>query len=202
MRSSLLKSTHRQLCLLRCRPLPSSLSCQRSIQPSLFQSRRLQTGTEIESDQQSGPNALSMASRSSSSSSSPSRPTLPTTSRSTKTKQVLTLTPKAIRQLEELLNSTNSDNLPGRLVRVGVRQKGCAGMAYDLSYVSSPGKFDEIVTGQTESGKEVMVIIDSRALLTIIGSTMDYEESSLGSRFIFQNPNVKEQCGCGESFMV
>lgn len=75
-------------------------------------------------------------------------------------------------------------------------------MAYDLSYVSSPGKFDEIVTGLTEDGQEVKVIIDSRALLTIIGSVMDYEESSLGSRFVFQNPNIKEQCGCGESFMV
>lgn len=46
----------------------------------------------------------------------------------------------------------------------------------------------------------VKVIVDSRALLSIIGSEMDYVESELGSQFTFQNPNVKETCGCGLSF--
>lgn len=194
MRSSFLKSTQ-QLCLLRCKPLPYSTVPQRSV----LQIRRLQIDTENKLETPSGPSRLPIPSTSSSST---TKPIPRTANRLTKTKQVLTLTPKAIKQLEELLNPTNSNDLPGRLVRVGVRQKGCAGMAYDLSYVSSPGKFDEIVTGLTEDGQEVKVIIDSRALLTIIGSVMDYEESSLGSRFVFQNPNIKEQCGCGESFMV
>jgi iron-sulfur cluster assembly protein len=46
------------------------------------------------------------------------------------------------------------------------------------------------------------VLIDSKALLTILGSEMDYVEDKLSSQFVFKNPNVKESCGCGQSFMV
>ncbi|KAG0149417.1 hypothetical protein CROQUDRAFT_653725 [Cronartium quercuum f. sp. fusiforme G11] len=192
-----LRPSRQQLCLLRDGFLTLHLSNGTPTYPSLFRHRFLQTDTESDRENLSGPSTLPIP--------PPSfitTPQLRTPARITKKKQVISLTPHAIRQLDQLLHPPISDSLPPRLVRIGVKQKGCAGMAYDLSYVSSPGKFDEVVTGQTESGKEVRVIIDSRALLTIIGSVMDYEESPLGSRFVFQNPNIKEQCGCGESFMV
>lgn len=70
-------------------------------------------------------------------------------------------------------------------------------MSYHLDYVDKPGKFDEIVT---QDG--IRVLIDSRALFSIIGSEMDWKEDQLSSKFVFKNPNIKDACGCGESFKV
>jgi iron-sulfur cluster assembly accessory protein len=66
-----------------------------------------------------------------------------------------------------------------------------------MDYVTNRNKFDELVS---QDGVEVLV--DSKALFTLIGSTMDFETDQLSSRFTFKNPNIKEMCGCGESFMV
>lgn len=103
-----------------------------------------------------------------------------------------------------------------QLIRIGVRNKGCAGLSYHLDYVEKPGKFDEIVE---QDG--VRVLIDSKALFSIIGSEMDWKEDALrcvfscrrlyaeidrlcacSSKFVFANPNIKDACGCGESFNV
>lgn len=82
-------------------------------------------------------------------------------------------------------------------LRIGVRNRGCAGLAYNLEYVDKPGKFDEIVE---QDG--VRVLIDGRALFSVIGSEMDWKEDGLSAKFVFKNPNVKDACGCGESFSV
>ncbi len=58
-------------------------------------------------------------------------------------------------------------------------------------------KFDELVEQEG-----VKVVIDSKALFSLIGSEMDYVEDQLSSQFVFNNPNVKEMCGCGQSFMT
>lgn len=104
----------------------------------------------------------------------------------------MTLTPSAVSQLRTLLDSPDP-----KLIQVGVRNRGCSGLAYNLEYVEKPGKFDEEVV---QDG--VRVLIDSKALFSIIGSEMDWVEDKLSARFVFKNPNIKEQCGCGESFMV
>lgn len=104
----------------------------------------------------------------------------------------MTLTPTAVSQLRELL-----DDPEPKLIRVGVKNKGCSGSAYHLEYVDAPAKFDEQVE---QDG--VKVLIDSKALMTVIGSEMDWVEDKLSARFVFRNPNVTEQCGCGESFSV
>ena len=83
------------------------------------------------------------------------------------------------------------------MIRVGVKNRGCSGLAYDLSYVEKAGALDEVVE---QDG--VKVLIDSKALFSIIGSEMDWQEDKLSARFVFKNPNVTEQCGCGESFSV
>ncbi|KAJ3090711.1 Iron-sulfur assembly protein 1, partial [Phlyctochytrium bullatum] len=82
---------------------------------------------------------------------------------------------------------------------VGTRKKGCSGQAYTLDYVepSQVGRLDEVVE---QDG--VRVLIDSKALFSLIGSEMDFVEDALSSQFVFNNPNVKEMCGCGQSFMV
>jgi iron-sulfur cluster assembly protein len=66
-----------------------------------------------------------------------------------------------------------------------------------MDYVKEKNKFDELVEQEG-----VQVLIESKALFSLIGSTMDFEKDKLSSRFTFKNPNVKEMCGCGESFMV
>ncbi len=107
-------------------------------------------------------------------------------------KAALTLTPAAIERLKEIVDQPSP-----KLVRVGVKNRGCAGLAYHLEYVDAPGKFDEVVE---QDG--VKVLIDSRALFSIIGSRMDFVEDRLSARFVFDNPHVKGSCGCGESFTV
>ncbi|WVO17791.1 hypothetical protein L204_105489 [Cryptococcus depauperatus] len=76
--------------------------------------------------------------------------------------------------------------------------RGCAGMAYHLDYVPPPGgRFDEVVE---QDG--VKVLIDSKALFSIIGSRMDWRDNRLSAGFVFDNPNIVDTCGCGESFNI
>ena len=82
-------------------------------------------------------------------------------------------------------------------VRVGVKNGGCAGMAYTLDYVEAPDARDEVV-----SDKGVTVFIDPKAILFLIGTVMDFQETKLRSGFVFQNPNEVSACGCGESVQL
>ena len=107
-------------------------------------------------------------------------------------KAAMTLTPAAVEQLRGLLDQPDP-----KLIKVGVRNRGCSGLAYNLEYVDKEGPFDEMVE---QDG--VKVVIDSKALFSIIGTEMDWAEDKLNQRFVFKNPNIKEECGCGESFMV
>lgn len=102
------------------------------------------------------------------------------------------LSDKAIIQLRDLLEQPDP-----KMIRVGVKNRGCSGLAYHLEYVDKPGTFDESVEQEG-----VKVLIDSKALFSIIGSEMDWVEDKLSARFVFRNPNITEQCGCGESFSV
>ncbi|EGO19467.1 hypothetical protein SERLADRAFT_478910 [Serpula lacrymans var. lacrymans S7.9] len=108
------------------------------------------------------------------------------------TKAALMITSNAVQRLQAMLHGPTP-----QLIRIGVRNKGCAGLSYHLDYVDKPEKFDEVVQ---QDG--VRVLIDSKALFSIIGSEMDWKEDSLSSKFVFKNPNIKDACGCGESFTV
>lgn len=107
-------------------------------------------------------------------------------------KAAITLSPAAVSHLRQLLDQPNP-----QMIRIGVRNRGCSGLTYHLEYVNEPGKFDEEVV---QDG--VKVLIDSKALFSIIGSEMDWIDDKLSTRFVFHNPNSKGECGCGESFMV
>ncbi|MBB2164410.1 iron-sulfur cluster assembly accessory protein [Gluconacetobacter sp. 1b LMG 1731] len=85
----------------------------------------------------------------------------------------------------------------GQLLRIAISTKGCSGHAYDMSFVEAAGPGDEVVTD-----KGVTVLVDRKATLFLIGTTMDYEVKQLESGFTFNNPNEKGRCGCGESFHV
>lgn len=97
-------------------------------------------------------------------------------------KAAMMLTPRAVEQLESLLSQPTP-----KLIRVGVKNRGCSGLAYSLEYVEKPGTFDEKVE---QDG--VKVLIDSKALFSIIGSEMDWVEDKLSARFVFRNPNISQ----------
>jgi iron-sulfur cluster assembly protein len=97
----------------------------------------------------------------------------------------------------ERLRTLYAQGEQGKLLRVSVKTKGCSGLSYDLSWADAPGPGDEVVTD-----KGVTILVDRKATLFLIGTTMDYEVKPLSAGFTFVNPNEKGRCGCGESFHV
>lgn len=97
-------------------------------------------------------------------------------------KAAMSLTPSATSQIRSLLALPKP-----KLIRVGVKNRGCSGLAYHLEYVDKAGAFDEAVE---QDG--VKVLIDSKALFSIIGSEMDWVEDKLNQRFVFRNPNISQ----------
>jgi len=106
---------------------------------------------------------------------------------------LLTLTDRAAERLRTLYAEPNAK----RFLRIGVRTRGCSGLSYDMAYVDAPGPNDEVVTD-----KGLTILVDRKASLFLIGTTMDYVSGALASGFTFTNPNEKGRCGCGESFHV
>ena len=82
-------------------------------------------------------------------------------------------------------------------VRVGVKNGGCAGMAYTMEYADAVAPADEVV-----EDKGVRVLIDPKAILFLIGTEMDYKSDKLSAQFVFNNPNQTSACGCGESVQL
>lgn len=94
----------------------------------------------------------------------------------------MSLTPNAVSHLRALL-----DDPSPKMIKVSVRNRGCSGLAYHLDYVDKAEAFDEAVE---QDG--VKVLVDSKALFSIIGSEMDWVEDKLSQRFVFKNPNISE----------
>lgn len=85
----------------------------------------------------------------------------------------------------------------GEGIRVGVKTTGCSGMAYLLEFVDEVEVSDEVF-----EAFGVKLYVDKKSLLYIDGTEMDYVKEGLNEGFEFRNPNVKGECGCGESFQV
>jgi iron-sulfur cluster assembly protein len=107
---------------------------------------------------------------------------------------MMTITDHAAERVKALLASREK---PSAGVRIGIRTKGCSGMSYTLEFADEKNEFDEVV-----EDKGVKIFIDPKATMFIIGTQMDFVEDKLESGFVFQNPNEKGRCGCGESFHV
>ncbi|WP_133511086.1 iron-sulfur cluster assembly protein IscA [Candidatus Thiosymbion oneisti] len=82
-------------------------------------------------------------------------------------------------------------------LRLGVRTSGCSGMAYVLEFADELGADDQVFEDQG-----IKVIVDPKSLLYLAGTELDYTKEGLNEGFKFNNPNVKDACGCGESFNV
>jgi len=106
--------------------------------------------------------------------------------------KVVTLSDAAASRVREVM----ADKGAGFL-RVGVKNAGCAGMEYTMSYAQKPDALDEHV-----SDNGVEIIIDGKAVLFLLGSVIDYETTDLHSKFVFRNPNQTDACGCGESVTI
>jgi iron-sulfur cluster assembly protein len=104
-------------------------------------------------------------------------------------KQALTMTPAAARQIAGLMARSGKKGL-----RIGVKKGGCAGMEYTMDYVDQIDPLDEVVE---QDGARVMIA--PMAQMFLFGTQIDYATSLLESGFRFNNPNVTEACGCGES---
>lgn len=82
-------------------------------------------------------------------------------------------------------------------LRLGVRTTGCSGMAYQLEFA------DEVQQGDQEfESHGIRIFVDPKSLVYLDGTELDYTREGLNEGFKFNNPNVKDQCGCGESFNV
>ena len=104
-------------------------------------------------------------------------------------KQAVSLTPAAVKQIAKLMANGDKKGL-----RLGVKKGGCAGMEYTLDYVDEVDPNDEVVE---QDGARVMIA--PMAQMFLFGTEIDYEVSLLEAGFKFNNPNVSEACGCGES---
>ncbi|MEM6625885.1 MAG: iron-sulfur cluster assembly accessory protein [Pseudomonadota bacterium] len=106
--------------------------------------------------------------------------------------KLVTLTDAAAARVKEIMETKGAGFL-----RVGVTNGGCAGMEYVMEYVDAPEALDERV-----ADKDVEIVIDAKAVLFLLGSVIDYESTALHSKFVFQNPNQTDACGCGESVTI
>lgn len=107
--------------------------------------------------------------------------------------KILTLTDAAASRIGEMVAGGDAV----RMLRVGVKKGGCAGMEYTFTYADAPVAGDEVV-----EDKGVTVLVDPKAVLFLLGAEMDYVVEKLSARFVFRNPNETSACGCGESVEI
>jgi iron-sulfur cluster assembly protein len=106
---------------------------------------------------------------------------------------MITLTERAATHVSSFLAKRGK----GVGLRLGVRTSGCSGMAYKLEYADAVNADD-----LTFESHGVKVVVDPKSLAYLDGTELDFAREGLNEGFKFNNPNVKDQCGCGESFNV
>ncbi len=108
--------------------------------------------------------------------------------------KIISVSEAAAERIHEIIEDSET---PVKGVRVGVKNAGCAGMAYTLEYVAEP-----IVGDDHVQERGVDVYIDPKATLFLLGTEMDFQVSKFTSGFVFNNPNQESACGCGESVQL
>jgi iron-sulfur cluster assembly protein len=108
--------------------------------------------------------------------------------------QVMSITEAAA---ERIRAATANAEKPVVGIRVGVKNGGCAGMAYTVEYAESINPLDEVI-----EDKGVKVLVDPKAVLFLLGTQMDVKTDKFSSTFVFLNPNETSACGCGESVAI
>jgi iron-sulfur cluster assembly protein len=108
--------------------------------------------------------------------------------------QVMRLSDAAAGRIRDIIGTAER---PIAGIRVGVKNGGCAGMAYTMEYAEALDPRDEVV-----EDKGVRLFIDPKAVLFLLGTEMDYRVDKLSAGFVFNNPNQTSACGCGESVAI
>ena len=106
----------------------------------------------------------------------------------------LLLTPRAEARIADLMAKAPADTIG---VKLSTPRRGCSGLAYSVDYVTGANPMDERI--ETGGGT---LFVDGASVLYLIGSRMDWVEDDFTAGFVFENPNAKGACGCGESFTV
>ena len=108
--------------------------------------------------------------------------------------QIIKLSDNAAERIKQIMSKAENSAIG---VRVGVKSGGCAGMSYVMEYANEVKPNEEVI-----EEKGVKVFIDTKAIMYLLGTEMDYKKGKFSSQFIFKNPNETERCGCGESFKI
>lgn len=108
--------------------------------------------------------------------------------------KLMSLTDAAAERIQNII--ANSEK-PIAGIRVGVKNGGCAGMAYTVDYAESIAPNEDVV-----EEKGVKIVIDPKALMFLLGTEMDFKSDKFASQFVFHNPNETSACGCGESVAI
>jgi iron-sulfur cluster assembly protein len=107
--------------------------------------------------------------------------------------EIVTITEKALSKISEIKNAENNKDQKLRIAVVG---GGCSGLNYKIEFSDQKEKDKVISFGDIE------VIIDPKSCIYLKGIVLDYQDGLKGKGFIFNNPNAKNTCGCGESFSI
>ena len=107
---------------------------------------------------------------------------------------MITVSDKAVVKIQDILNA---EKKPEGFIRVGVKGGGCSGFTYILDIEEKQAESDQVF-----DFNGVKVLIDSKSMVYLAGTELDYTDGLNGSGFVFSNPNAQKTCGCGDSFAV
>ncbi len=108
-------------------------------------------------------------------------------------KRILSVTPAAHHKIKELIGAQDYEG-----VRISLKTRGCAALAYEMTFAKEKSSGDEVVF----LDDSLKLFIQGKAVMFLIGTGMDYQETPLKSGFVFHNPQEKGRCGCGVSVYV
>lgn len=106
----------------------------------------------------------------------------------------MSVTQAAANRIKEILSKKKEE---GVNIKLSVKKRGCNGLMYTMDYTKEKNRMDELVEVDG-----VNIVVDAKAVMFVIGTTMDFVNTSTRQEFVFNNPNAKSTCGCGESFNV
>lgn len=107
---------------------------------------------------------------------------------------IITITDKAIQQIHHIAQAENPDGTKG--LRLAVTGGGCSGLSYKIEF-SEPKEKDNVL----QFG-DIKVLVDPKSVIYLKGIVLDFKDGLNGKGFVFDNPNAKNTCGCGESFSL
>lgn len=115
----------------------------------------------------------------------------------------ITLTESAAVRVKAQLQAGAGDAAGGVGLRLSVKKSGCSGLAYELDYAKGEaGEAGEADSARVFESRGVKIVVAKEHLQFLDGTEIDYVEEGLSAAFHFKNPNVTEECGCGESFTI